>query len=328
MRARRLIWRLTLVLLSGCGGGGPTAAPEPVVPKQSDPVLTAMTVLLPSDTLVTGTLYQARVSATDQRSNPITVESIAWASGNAALIQVGIDGSVLPLAPGAATVSATVGQVTAQRTVTILPLPPGPVPVSGVQITPYTVTMDVGASYALTAALRDFAGRPITDRTIVWKSNDESIAVVAADGTVTARSLGTTTIEATSESRSAAAQIIVRAPLDTSILVTVALPVGGLPVDDTLSIIATVRGDAPIDSVIATVGAVRAALFYGPLQPNPPRKGSAWQIVADISSTPIGPLVLAVTAFDALGRRGVTMVPVIHDPKFATGGAKPTGPSK
>ena len=287
-----------------------------------------MTVLLPSDTLVTGTTYLARVSAMDQRSNPITVESIAWTSGNTTLIQVGVDGSVLPLAPGSATVSATVGRVTARRTVTILPLPPGPVPVSGVQVTPYSVTMDVGASYALTAVLRDFAGRPITDRTIVWKSNDEAIALVSADGTVTARSLGTTTIEATSESRSAAAQVIVRAPLDTSTVVTVALPVAGLPVDDTLSIIATVRGDAPIDSVIATVGAVRIALAYGPLLPNPPRKGSAWQSVADISTTPIGPQILVVTAFDALGRRGVTVVPVIHDPKFASGGAKPTGPSK
>ena len=321
------MWRLTLVLLSGCGGG-PTAAPDPVVPKPSDPILTAMTVLLPFDTLVTGTIYQARVSATDQRSNPITVESIAWASGNTTLMQVGVDGSVLPLAPGSATVTATVGRVTAQRTVTILPLPAGAVPVSGVQITPFSVTMDVGASFTLTAALRDFAGRPISDRAIVWKSNDEAIALVAADGTVTARSLGTTTIEATSESRSAAAQIIVRAPLDTSTVVTVALPVAGLPVDDTLSIIATVRGDAPIDSVIATVGAVRIALVYGPLQPSPPRKGSAWQTVADISSTPIGPQILVVTAFDSFGRRGVTVVPVIHDPKFATGGAKPTGPSK
>ena len=302
--------------------------PDPVVPKLSDPILTAMTVLLPFDTLVTGTIYQARVSATDQRSNPITVESIAWASGNTTLIQVGVDGSVLPLAPGSATVTAAVGRVTAQRTVTILPLPAGAVPVSGVQITPFSVTLDVGASFTLTAALRDFAGRPISDRAIVWKSNDEAIALVSADGTVTARSLGTTTIEATSESRSAAAQIIVRAPLDTSTVVTVALPVAGLPVDDTLSIIATVRGDAPIDSVIATVGAVRIALVYGPLQPSPPRKGSAWQTVADISSTPIGPQILVVTAFDSFGRRGVTVVPVIHDPKFATGGAKPTGPSK
>ena len=327
MRERRLTWPVTLALLSACGGG-PTATPEPVVPKQPEPVLTAMTILLPSDTLVTGTIYQARVSATDQRSNPITVESIAWASGSTTLVQVGVDGSVLPLAPGSATVSATVGRVTAQRTVTILPLPPGPVPVSGVQITPYSVTLDVGASFALTAALRDFAGRPLADRTIVWRSNDETIALVSADGTVTARSLGTTTIEATSEARTAAAQIIVRAPLDTSIVVTVALPVGGLAVDDTVPIIATVRSSAPVDSVIATVGAVRVALFYGPLQPAPPRKGSAWQIVADISTTPIGPQVLVVTAFDALGRRGVTVVPIIHDPKFATGGAKPTGPSK
>jgi Bacterial Ig-like domain (group 2) len=328
MHEHRLIWRLTLVLLAGCGGGGPTATPDPVVPKQPDAVLTAMTILLPSDTLVTGTMYQARVSAADQLSKPITVESIAWASGNTSLVKVDVDGAVLPLAPGTVTVSATVGRVTARRTLTILPLPPGPVPVSEVRITPYSVTMDVGVSFALIAALRDFAGRPISDRTIVWKSNNEAIALVSSDGTVTARSLGTTTIEAISESRTAAAQIIVRAPLDTSIVVEVSKPVAGLAVDDTVTITATARGNAPIDSVIATVGAVRIALVYGPLPLPPPRKGSAWQSVADISTTSIGPQVLVVTAYDALGRRGVTVVPIIHDPKFASGGAKPTGPSK
>lgn len=324
MRERRLTWPVTLALLSACGGG-PTASPEPVVPRQSDPVLTAMTILLASDTLVTGTTYQARISATDQRSNPITVESIAWASGNTTLVQVGVDGSVLPLGPGTAMFSATVGLVTARRSVTILPLPPGPVPVSGVQVTPYSVTLDVGSSFALTAALRDFAGRPLADRTVVWKSNDESIAVVAVDGTVTARSLGTTTIEATSELHVAASQVIVRAPLDTSIVVTAALPVAGLAVDDTLTIIATAHGSAPIDSVIAVIGAVRIPLVYQPL---PSLKGWAWISKANIATTSIGPAVLVVTAFDALGRRGVAVVPIIHDPKLLRGGGKAAGPSK
>ena len=318
------MWRFFVALLCGCGGG-PTASRDPVVPVEPDPVLTSMTIVLPLDTLVAGTTYQAGVAALDQKSRVITVASIAWASGNVSLLRVAADGTVLAMAEGSASVTATVGTVTARRTVTILPLPPGPVPVSSVQVTPFDIRLDVGASLTLSAALSDFAGRPLTGRAVVWKSNDESIAVVSADGTVTGRGTGTTTIEAMSETRLAAAQVVVLPQLDTSILVTAAGPVAGLAVDDTVTVIATARGSASIDSVIASVGAVHALLVYQAL---PSGRGLAWMGVLDISTIPIGPAVLVFTAFDARGRRGVVVVPIIHDPRLVTGGGKSPGGSK
>ena len=327
MHTRRLTWRFFVVLLLfGCGGGTPTESRDPVVPIEPDPVLTSMTIVLPSDTLVAGTTYQADVAALDQKSRVITVASIAWASANALLLRTASDGTLLALAEGTVRITATVGSVTATRALTILPIPPGPVPVATVQVTPFDAKLDIGASLQLTAALRDFAGRVLSGRTVEWKSNDESIAVVSSDGAVTGLSSGTTTIEAISETRVAAAQVTVVQPLDTSVAVTVGAPLAGSTVNDTITIAASARGDAAIDSVIATTGTLRAVLEYRVFPP--PKTSGIWIAVVDLSSLPVGPTVLVVTAYDVLGRRGVTVVPIVHNSALISGGGKSPGGSK
>ena len=49
---------------------------------------------------------------------------------------------------------------------------------------------------------------------------------------------------------------------------------------------------------------------------------------ADVSSLPIGPQTLVVTATDALGRRGVAVVPFVHDPRIVGGRNNPPIGSK
>ena len=325
MRTRRLISRYVTVVLYGCGGG-PAAPRDPVVPVASDPVLTSMTILLPADTLVAGTSYHADIAALDHKSRPISVASIAWTSANVLLLRAEPDGTVFAMAEGATTLTAMVGAVTAKRTVTILPLPPGPAPVSSVQVAPIGVGLLVGASQALSAVVLDFAGRALAGRSVTWKSNDETIAVVSPDGIVTGLSSGTTTIEALSETHVAAAQVTVAQPLDSSVVITVGAPLAGSTVGDTVTIAASARADATIDSVIATMGSLRASLEFRPGQP--PKTQGIWIGVVDISSLPVGPTVLVVSAIDVRERRGVAVLTLVHNSPLISGGGKSPGGSK
>ncbi len=307
------------VAIVGCGGA-PTAVQAPVVPVEALPVLTTLTVVLP-DTVTVGQTLSAAVSAIDDRARPMTVGQVAWASSNPASIRLTADGTVLALTPGTATISAIVGQVTGVRRITVVPRPSGSAEVASVGVAPGTVLLDIGASRTLTAVLRDLAGSVLADRVVVWSSVDEAIAVVTASGEITARSTGVTTIEARSGAAVGAMQVTVLPPLDSNFIVTVAVPSVGVAIADTATIIVTARSSARVDSVVAVIGALLIPLVYGPI-PNSRTGSSAWLGFANVSSLPLGPQTLVATATDALGQRGVAVVPFIHDPTKAGGGTK------
>jgi hypothetical protein len=67
----------------------------------------------------------------------------------------------------------------------------------------------VGLTTQLTATPRDANGNVLTGRTVTWVSSSPGVATVSATGLVTALVLGTTTITATCDTRTAQAQITV-----------------------------------------------------------------------------------------------------------------------
>lgn len=305
--------------ISGCGGA-PTAVAVPVVPVEALPVLTTLTVVLP-DSVIVGQTLSAAVAAIDDKARPMTVAQVAWASSNPASVRISADGTALALTPGTATISAIVGLVIGVRRLTVVARSDGQADVASVAVAPGTVSLDIGASRTLTPVLRDLAGNQLTDRAVVWSSVNEDIAVVTASGEVTARSTGVTTIEARSGAAVGAMQITVLPPLDSNFIVTVAVPSVGVAIADTATIIVTARSTAPVDSVVAVIGALQIPLVYGPI-PNSRTGSRAWLGFANMSSLRLGPQTLVATATDALGRRGVAVVPFIHDPTKAGGGTK------
>ncbi len=325
------MWRRTTsALLLGtalCGcGGAPTDATAPVVPVEALPVLTSLTVVLP-DTVTVGQILSAAVAAIDDRARPMTVGQVAWASSNPASVRMTADGTALALTEGTATISAIVGQVTGVRRITVVPRPDGQADVASIGVAPRTVSLDIGASHTLTAVFRDLAGNVLTDRAAVWSSVNEAIAVVTASGEVTARRTGVTTIEVRSGVAVGAMQVSVLPPLDSNFIVTVAVPSAGVAIADTATIIVTARSTAHVDSVVAVIGALQIPLVYGPI-PNSRTGSSAWLGFANMSSLQLGPQTLVATAIDALGRRGVAVVPFVHDPTKAGGGTRPPSGSK
>ncbi|WP_455600726.1 Ig-like domain-containing protein, partial [Cloacibacillus sp.] len=82
----------------------------------------------------------------------------------------------------------------------------GKVPVSGVSLDFTELTLDIGASKTLTAAVKPDNA---TDKAVVWTSADPAVAAVDESGKVTALSVGTTVVTAKAGEKSAACTVTV-----------------------------------------------------------------------------------------------------------------------
>ncbi|BAH37248.1 MAG TPA: hypothetical protein DGD08_00480 [Gemmatimonas aurantiaca] len=114
-----------------------------------------------------------------------------------------------------------------------------PVTVASVAITPTTASVVVGATTTLTAVARDAQNNTLAGRTITYTSSAATIATVSATGVVTGVAAGSAEIAATSEGKTATAQITVTPVPVASISITPTSDT--LVAGDTASLRATVR---------------------------------------------------------------------------------------
>ncbi len=137
---------------------------------------------------------------------------VTWKSSNTAYVTVDANGRVYGKKVGKATVYATAADgsgVRGQITIQVI------TPVKDVRL-PETDKVFVGRTKKLAATLSP--SKP-TFKSLKWESNNEAVATVAADGTVTAKALGTAVITATAYNA-----------LSDSCTVTVAQPVTGITI--------------------------------------------------------------------------------------------------
>lgn len=87
----------------------------------------------------------------------------------------------------------------------------GPTPVAVVSVSPEAHTMFVGDEVHLTAAVKDAAGRLLTDRHVAWSVEPASLATVTADGRVTGAAPGVVAVAAESEGKRDHATITIQA---------------------------------------------------------------------------------------------------------------------
>lgn len=139
----------------------------------------------------------------------LTGRAMIWSSSNPALATVGGDGRVVGVAAGGpVTITATSEgkQGSAQLTITA-------VPVATITLDSTSLTLQIGAARALVATLKDAGGNILTGRSVNWSSGAQAVATVDGTGLVTSMAVGgPVTITATSEGKSATAQVIVRGP--------------------------------------------------------------------------------------------------------------------
>ena len=120
-----------------------------------------------------------------------TNKKVTWKSSDAAVATVDANGKVTGVKAGEATITVTTedGGKTATCKVTVKPNLVS-------EITLAALAIYVGESKAITATVKP---DDATNKTLTWKSSDETVATVDATGKVTGKKIGTATITATAQ---------------------------------------------------------------------------------------------------------------------------------
>jgi adhesin/invasin len=153
------------------------------------------------------------VKVTSAKGRPVPQAPVSWsvASGGGVLSTA----SGVTDAAGVARVAWTLGTPGPNAaTATVGGLPPVTfaayaVPVASVTLSAATVRVGRGDATQLVATPRDSTGAPLAGRTVTWTSSSDATAAVNTAGLVTGMALGTATVTAASEGKSAIAAVTV-----------------------------------------------------------------------------------------------------------------------
>ena len=141
------------------------------------------TIMIGSTTMLT-----AAITPSDANN-----QNYSWSSSNSSIATVSSSGVVTGISEGTAviTVTSADGGFTAPCNITVIPIA-----VTGVGITPSTVTTRIGANTTLMATV---APSNATNKTVSWSSSDTGVATVSSAGVVTGVAAGTAVITVTTE---------------------------------------------------------------------------------------------------------------------------------
>jgi len=103
--------------------------------------------------------------------------------------------TVTGVSPGSVTITATTGTASGTAAVAVGPR----APVASVTVTPGSATLVPQGTMQLVATLRDANGKVLFPRPTTWTSDNAAVATVSASGLVTAVSVGSAVVTATSE---------------------------------------------------------------------------------------------------------------------------------
>ncbi len=172
--------------------GAKTSAPVPVTVATS----VAAVHLSPSPVppLAVGGSLLLSAYATDVSGTVLSGKSATWSSDNTSVL-VDSSGLLHAISIGSATVTATIEEVRASTSVTVLDTTPASIAVS-----PSSLSMIIGTTSQLAATVSNAAGNPISGAVVSWTSNNANVATVATNGLVTALGYGSAIVTASSGS--------------------------------------------------------------------------------------------------------------------------------
>ena len=154
----------------------------------------------------------ARLTARDTNGHPIDTARVRWSSRDSRVATVGPGGLVMATGDGSTTISATSGSASGTAAVTVRQLP------AAVAVAPESLTLrSPGDTATVTATVTDSNGHTIETPEVVWASADASVALVDADGLVTAVSEGATEVTALAGGLTAGVAVTVESPSSISV---------------------------------------------------------------------------------------------------------------
>lgn len=185
------------------GGGSGGGNPGPVV---TDSGVVASVQISPDTLTVLSQGGHRVVQATARNRYGATLEGriISFASSNAAVAVVDASGNVTAIRPGRAWITASVDGASAQARVDVLPLT-----VDSIALGQTWAQVEWGTVRPIGVVLFAADGRVLEDRAVAWATSDSSVATVDVQGRITGIAGGRAWITATSEGRTARAEVVV-----------------------------------------------------------------------------------------------------------------------
>ncbi len=151
-----------------------------------------------------GSSRQLAANVLDGSGNAIAGRPVTWSSSNSSIATVSVSGLVSAVALGRATITAAVEGKTGTSTIDVVD------PVASVRITPpVPQTLRIGGKVQLSAQALNAAGQVLPGRTATWFSSNPNVATVSSTGEVSAVGVGTATITAEIEQRTAQTAVTV-----------------------------------------------------------------------------------------------------------------------
>ncbi len=198
----RWLWRgvplVHAVLVGSACSVGDSNAPTPV-----ESVAVTPQVLQ----LVAGTAGALVAEVKDGSGNVLRDRRLVWASANPAIATVSDNGVVTGVSAGSVDIAATSEGKSAVASVTVVPVPPR---VSTVRIAPNNVELFVAGGADLVATPYDNKNVAIGGRSVVWTTNNASVAAISQTGRVTGLVPGTAVITAVIDGVAGYANVTVR----------------------------------------------------------------------------------------------------------------------
>jgi uncharacterized protein YjdB len=253
------------------------------------------------ENLQAGDNVQLVIDIKDQSGAVLAGRPVAWTSSNPAVAQVSPAGLLTARGEGTTTITASSEGKSATFALTI-----APVTVAAVSVTPSRSSIEVDGTVQLAAQPRDARGNALANRSIQWTSNENKIATVGSDGTVKGVAVGSATITATSEGKTATASVTVVLTRADVATVTISPNGGELEVGERLQLSAELkdaRGGAIRDRTPSWVSSDPAVATVSPTGQVSAISSGATTITAssdekratvrvEVARVPVGSLVL------------------------------------
>ena len=188
------------------------------------------------------TTVELNVDGTKQLTatiNPasVTGKTVAWESSAPTVATVDNTGKITAVSVGTATITATVDGKSATCTVTVKAATP--TQVESVTLSDTAVELNVDGTKQLTATINPAS---VTGKTVTWESSAPTVATIDNTGKITAVGVGTATITATVDGKSATCAVTVKAATPTQVeSVTLSDTAVELNVDGTKQLTATIN---------------------------------------------------------------------------------------
>ena len=164
------------------------------------------------------------LKATVNPSNT-TDKTIIWTSSNTKSVIVDKNGAVSAISIGESTITAKVGSVKTECRITVYPKEILP---ESILIKPTNATITVGSEIKIESFI---SPSNTTDKTVIWTSNDKTVATVNNSGVVKGIKKGTTTITATTKDGNKKATATIKVEYTTDSLCTELIKGGAKSLD-------------------------------------------------------------------------------------------------